>query len=110
MLVSSWLRPVTRGGWQTGFPDRRRGSADVSRPVCGLYKGWLTVWRSFSSGLLTGWYRYAWTWWQWFDFYNCDSATDSDTSPYCAVSTWRRKRLVIVTACGDPMMKMDRYR
>ena len=31
LLVSSdWLRPVTRGGWQTGFPDRGRGSADVS--------------------------------------------------------------------------------
>ena len=31
LLVSSdWLRPVTRGGWCTGFPDRGRGSADVS--------------------------------------------------------------------------------
>ena len=31
LLVSSdWLRPVTRGGWRTGFPDRGRGSADVS--------------------------------------------------------------------------------
>ena len=31
VLVSSdWLRPVTQGGWRTGFPDRRRGSADVS--------------------------------------------------------------------------------
>ena len=31
LLVSSdWLRPVTRGGWRTGFPDRGRGLADVS--------------------------------------------------------------------------------
>ena len=31
LLVSpDWLRPVTRGGWQTGFPDRGRGSADAS--------------------------------------------------------------------------------
>ena len=31
LLVSSdWLRPVTRGAWRTGFPDRGRGSADVS--------------------------------------------------------------------------------
>ena len=31
LLVSSdWLRPVTLGGWRTGFPDRGRGSADVS--------------------------------------------------------------------------------
>ena len=30
LLVSSdWLRPVTRGGWQAGFPDRGRGLADV---------------------------------------------------------------------------------
>ena len=31
LLVSSdWLRPVTRGGWRTCFPDRGRGSADAS--------------------------------------------------------------------------------
>ena len=30
LLPSDWLRPVTRGGWRTGFPDRVRGSADVS--------------------------------------------------------------------------------
>ena len=31
LLVSSdWLRPVTWGGWRAGFPDRGRGSADVS--------------------------------------------------------------------------------
>ena len=31
LLVSSdWLRPVTRGGWRAGFPDRGRISADVS--------------------------------------------------------------------------------
>ena len=31
LLVSSdWLRPITRGGWCTGFPDRGRGSTDVS--------------------------------------------------------------------------------
>ena len=31
MLVpSDWLRPVTRGGWRTGFPERVSGSADVS--------------------------------------------------------------------------------
>ena len=31
LLVSSdWLQPVTLGGWRAGFPDRRRGSADVS--------------------------------------------------------------------------------
>ena len=31
LLVSAdWLRPVTQGGWHTGFPDRGHGSADVS--------------------------------------------------------------------------------
>ena len=31
LLVSSdWLRPVTWGGWRADFPDRGRGSADVS--------------------------------------------------------------------------------
>ena len=31
LLVSAdWLRPVTRGGWRTGFPDCGHGSADVS--------------------------------------------------------------------------------
>ena len=29
LVPSDWLRPVTRGGWRTGFPDRVRGSADV---------------------------------------------------------------------------------
>ena len=31
LLVSAdWLRPVTRGGWRAGVPDRGPGSADVS--------------------------------------------------------------------------------
>ena len=30
LVPSDWLRPVTRGGWRTGFPERVRGSADVS--------------------------------------------------------------------------------
>ena len=30
LVPSEWLRPVTRGGWRTGFPDRGRGSADAS--------------------------------------------------------------------------------
>ena len=31
LLVSSdWLRPVTQGGWWTGFLDRGRGSANIS--------------------------------------------------------------------------------
>ena len=30
IVSSDWLRPVTRGGWRTGFPDRGRGLADVS--------------------------------------------------------------------------------
>ena len=99
LLVSSdWLRPVTRGGWRGGFPDRGRGSADVS---CGLYKGWLTVWWSFSSGLLTGWCVCAWTWWQWFDFCDCDSAADSDTSTYYTALTWRSTVLVIMTGLGQ---------
>ena len=29
-VSSDWLRPVTRGSWQTGFMDRGRGLADVS--------------------------------------------------------------------------------
>ena len=27
---ADWLRPVTRGGWRAGIPDREHGSADVS--------------------------------------------------------------------------------
>ena len=30
LVPSDWLRPVTRGGWRTGFPECVRGSADVS--------------------------------------------------------------------------------
>ena len=30
LVPSDWLRPVTWGGWRTGFPERVRGSADVS--------------------------------------------------------------------------------
>ena len=31
LLVSAdWLRPVRRGGWRTGVPDRGHGSTDVS--------------------------------------------------------------------------------
>ena len=30
LVPSGWLRPVTRGGWRTGYPERVRGSADVS--------------------------------------------------------------------------------
>ena len=29
-LSADWLRPVTRGGWRAGVPDRGHGSADVS--------------------------------------------------------------------------------
>ena len=59
------------------------------------------MWRSFSSGLLTGWYICAWTWWQWFDFYDCDPGADSDTSTYCAVFAWRRTILVIMPGLGQ---------
>ena len=59
------------------------------------------VWRSFSSGLLTGWCICAWTWWQWFDFCDCDSAADSDASTYCTALTWRRTVLVIMTRLGQ---------
>ena len=30
LVPSDWLRPLTRGGWRTGFPERVRGSVDVS--------------------------------------------------------------------------------
>ena len=30
LVSSDWLQPVTLGGWRAGFPDRGRGSADVS--------------------------------------------------------------------------------
>ena len=30
LVPSDWFRPVTRGGWLPGFPDRVCGSADVS--------------------------------------------------------------------------------
>ena len=42
-----------------------------------------------------------WTWWQWFDFYDCDSAADSVTSTYCAVFAWRRTILVIMPGLGQ---------
>ena len=58
------------------------------------------VWWSFSSGLLTGWYICAWTWWQWFVFCDCDSATGSDTSTYCTPLTWRRTILIVMTGLG----------
>ena len=30
LVPSDWQRPVTRGGWRADFPDRGRGSANVS--------------------------------------------------------------------------------
>ena len=30
LVPSDWLRPVRRGGWRTGVPERVRGSDDVS--------------------------------------------------------------------------------
>ena len=30
LVPSDWLRPVTRGGWRTGFQERVRGSVGVS--------------------------------------------------------------------------------
>ena len=30
LVPSDWLRPVTRGGWRTGFPERVRFSVGVS--------------------------------------------------------------------------------
>ena len=59
------------------------------------------VWWSFNSGLLTGWCICAWTWWQWFDFCDRDSAADSDTSTYCTALTWRSTVLVIMTGLGQ---------
>ena len=59
------------------------------------------MWWSFSSGLLTGWCICAWTWWQWFDFCDSDSAADSDTSTYCTALTWRSTGLVIMTGLGQ---------
>ena len=30
LVPTDWLRLVRRDGWRTGFPERVRGSADVS--------------------------------------------------------------------------------
>ena len=57
------------------------------------------MWRSFSSGLLTGWCKCAWTWWQWFVFGDCDSAAGSDTSTYCTALTWRST--ILMTGLGQ---------
>ena len=59
------------------------------------------MWRSFSSGLLTGWCIWAWTWWQWFILSDCDSATDSETSTYCTALTWQSTILIVMTGLGQ---------
>ena len=59
------------------------------------------MWRSFSSGLLTAWCICAWTWWQWFFFSDCDSATDGETSTYCTALTWQSTILLVMTGLGQ---------
>ena len=55
------------------------------------------MWRSFGSGLLTGWCICAWTWWQCFFFSYCDSATDSETSTYCTALASQSTILLVMT-------------
>ena len=74
LLVSSdWLRPVTRGGWRTGFPEPVHGSVDVSWLGGGLYKSGLTGRWSFGCWLLTSLFVVPWTCWRLFDLEDCDS-------------------------------------
>ena len=92
---------MTRGGWRDGFPHRGRGSADYIKAGGGLYKGWLTVWWSFGSGLLTDWCLITWTLRQCFDYSDCDSVADSYTFVDCNVLTWQSAVLVIMTGLGQ---------
>ena len=100
-MSSDWLRPVTRGSWQTSFPDRGRGSADVSRLGGGLYKGCLTVRWSFDSGLLTGWCIYTWTVWQYFFISEREFTTTGETAKECTASTRRSTILVAMIGLGQ---------
>ena len=102
LLVSSdWLRPVKWGGWRTGFPDRGHSLADVSRLGSGLYKGCLTVWRLFGSGLLTGWCIYAWTVRQYFFVSVCDLIIDRESSTDCTALTRRSTIMIAMTGLGQ---------
>ena len=68
LVPSDWLRSVTRGSWRTVFPERVRGSVDVS----GLYKGALAVRWSFGGWMLN--LLVIPENWRWdFDFQDCDS-------------------------------------
>ena len=59
------------------------------------------MWWSFGSGLLTGWGLIAWTLWQWFDYSDCDSASDTYTFADCITLTWQSTVLVIMTGLGQ---------
>ena len=113
-MSSDWLRPVTWGGWRAGFPDRGRGSADVSWLGGGLYKGWLALWLSFGSGLLTGcWWAglvITWTLWQCFEYSDCNSAADSYTFTDCNALTLQKLARIGIWShdvSGSLQMNMD---
>ena len=59
------------------------------------------MWRSFGSGLLTGWCIYEWTVWQYFFVSECDSTTDSETSTDCTALTRRSTILLAMTGLGQ---------
>ena len=59
------------------------------------------MWRSFGSGLLTGWCIYAWTSQQCFFFSDCDSATDSETLTYCTALAWQSTIRLVMSGLGQ---------
>ena len=56
------------------------------------------MWRSFGSGLMTGWCIYVWPVWQYFFVSECDSTTDSETSSDCTVLTRRSTILLAMSS------------
>ena len=55
------------------------------------------MWWAFDSGLLTSWCIYAWMWWQYSFYGNCDSATDSERSTDCTALMWNSTILIVMT-------------
>ena len=59
------------------------------------------MWRSFGSGLLTGWCIYVWTWRQCSFLSDCDSATDSVTLTYCMALAWQSTIPLVMRGLGQ---------
>ena len=59
------------------------------------------MWWSFDGGLLTGWCVDTWTLWQYFNYSDCDSPSDSGTLRGCCALTRQSTVTVTMSVLGQ---------